>query len=196
MRALLLLPLLALLVLPAEARPWGPPANHVFIATFQTSLGEIRCILRHEQAPETVRNFVELARGQRAWADPTTGKPTHRKLYDGTIFHRVIPGFMIQGGDPLGDGTGGPGYTFADEGGERNRFDKSGILAMANRGPDTNGSQFFITDAPAPHLNGLHTAFGDCGNPEVVSRIANTARDANDRPTAPVTLDHVRITVQ
>jgi peptidyl-prolyl cis-trans isomerase A (cyclophilin A) len=188
--------LLSLFVSRADARPWGPPAGHVFIATFKTSLGDIRCILRHDRAPETVRNFVELARGQRSWTDPATGKPTHRALYDGTIFHRVIPGFMIQGGDPLGDGTGGPGYTFPDEGGDKNHFERGGILAMANRGPNTQGSQFFITEEPAPHLDGLHTAFGDCGNPEVVKRIGATPRDENDRPVTPVVLQRVVISVE
>ncbi|MDP2317110.1 MAG: peptidylprolyl isomerase [Pseudomonadota bacterium] len=183
-------------VATAQARPWGPPPNRVFIATFETDLGDIRCILRHEQAPDTVRNFVELAQGKRGWTDPATGQPTRRPLYTGTVFHRVIPEFMIQGGDPLGDGSGGPGYTFADEGGDKNRFERSGLLAMANRGPDTNGSQFFITDAPAPHLNGKHTVFGDCGNPEVVKRIANAPRDEGDRPTPPIVLDRVVISVQ
>ncbi len=180
----------------ALARPWGPPPDKVFIATLQTSLGDIRCILRHEQAPTAVRNFVELAQGKRAWVDPATGKTTRRPLYTNTTFHRVIPEFMIQGGDPLGDGTGGPGYTFADEGGDKNRFDRSGVLAMANRGPDTNGSQFFVTDAPAPHLNGRHTVFGDCGNPEVIHKIATVARDGQDRPTTPVVLERVVISVQ
>ena len=144
----------------------------------------------------TVRNFVELAQGKREWTDPATGQPTRRPLYNNTVFHRVIPDFMIQGGDPLGDGTGGPGYEFADEGGERNTFNRSGLLAMANRGPNTNGSQFFITDAPTPHLNGKHTVFGDCGNPEVIHRIAEVERDAQDKPVTPVTLEKVIISVQ
>jgi peptidyl-prolyl cis-trans isomerase A (cyclophilin A) len=185
-----------LLFLVACARPWGPPPDRVFIATLQTSLGDVRCILRHELAPNTVRNFVELAQGRRAWTDPTSGKPTTRPLYNGTVFHRVIPDFMIQGGDPLGDGTGGPGYTFADEAAEKSNFERSGLLAMANRGPDTNGSQFFLTDAPAPHLNGKHTVFGDCGNPEVIHRIATTPKGEADRPTTPVVLKRVVIGVQ
>lgn len=188
--------LLLLLVTAALARPWGPPPNRAFIATFRTSLGDIRCVLRHEHAPNTVRNFVELARGQRTWTDPATGLTTRRALYSNTVFHRVIPGFMIQGGDPLGNGTGGPGYAFADEGGEKNRFERAGLLAMANAGPNTNGSQFFITDASAPHLNARHTVFGDCGNPEVIERIANTPRDEADRPTTPVVLERVVISVQ
>ena len=188
--------LLLAFVSAALARPWGPPPNRVFIATFQTSMGDIRCILRHEQAPETVRNFVELAQGKRAWLDPATGKPTKRPLYSGTVFHRVIPDFMIQGGDPLADGTGGPGYTFADEGGAANKFERTGLLAMANRGPDTNGSQFFITVGSAPHLNGKHTVFGDCGNPEVVEDIAGVPRDEQDRPATPVVVKRVAISVQ
>ncbi|MDP2304791.1 MAG: peptidylprolyl isomerase [Pseudomonadota bacterium] len=188
--------LLFALVSAALARPWGPPPGRVFIATFQTSMGDVRCILRHEQAPNTVRNFVELAQGKRGWTDPVSGKVTRRALYTGTIFHRVIPDFMIQGGDPLGDGSGGPGYTFADEGLDKSRFERSGLLAMANRGPDTNGSQFFITDAPTPHLNGMHTVFGDCGNPEVIKRIANAPHGEQDRPAPPIVLERVVISVQ
>lgn len=187
--------LLALLHL-ADARPWGPPAGRVFIAEFETSLGDIRCMLRHEQAPITVRNFVELATGKRPWTDPATGRPTRRALYDNTIFHRVIPGFMIQGGDPLGNGTGDPGYRFADEGLAQSRFERGGMLAMANSGPDTNGSQFFITEMPVAHLDGRHTVFGECGNPDVVRRIGATPRGERDAPTTPVVLKRVRISVQ
>ena len=184
------------LVQPAQARPWGPPPGRIFIATLETSLGNIRCMLRHETAPETVRAFVELARGKRAWTDPVTGAQTRRPLYDGTIFHRVIPEFMIQGGDPLGDGTGGPGYTLPDEAAATSRFDRSGMLAMANHGPDTGGSQFFITEVPVPYLDGKHTVFGECGNEEVIRRIAGTARDQQDRPNTPVVLKKVTITVE
>jgi peptidyl-prolyl cis-trans isomerase A (cyclophilin A) len=172
----------------------APPAGHVFIATLETSLGDVRCILDHEHAPATVQNFVELARGTRVWTDPTSGRPMHRPLYDGTIFHRVIPDFMIQGGDPRGDGTGGPGWAIPDEG-DRNHFARAGKLAMANSGPNTAGSQFFITTVPTPWLDDQHTVFGDCGNPEVVERIAAVPRDQNDRPETPVILKHVRITV-
>lgn len=188
--------LLLALVSAALARPWGPPPGRVYIATFQTTLGDVRCILRHEQAPNTVRNFVELAQGKRGWTDPASGKPTKRALYTGTLFHRVIPDFMIQGGDPAGDGSGGPGYTFADEGLDKSRFERSGLLAMANRGPDTNGSQFFITDAPTPHLNNKHTVFGDCGNPEVIERIADAPKGEPDRPAPPIVLERVVISVQ
>jgi len=130
-------------------------------ATFQTSLGEIVVRLLPEKAPKTVANFVGLAEGTREWKDPRSGQSVRRPLYDGTVFHRVIPDFMIQGGDPLGTGTGGPGYRFEDEIGPDNRFDRPGLLAMANAGPNTNGSQFFITEVPTAHLNRGHTIFGE-----------------------------------
>jgi len=130
-------------------------------ATFHTSLGEIVVRLLPEKAPKTVANFVGLAEGTREWKDPRSGQGVKRPLYDGTVFHRVIPEFMIQGGDPLGTGTGGPGYRFEDEIGPDNRFDRPGLLAMANAGANTNGSQFFITEVPTPHLNRGHTIFGE-----------------------------------
>ena len=130
-------------------------------ATFLTSLGEIVVRLLPEKAPKTVANFVGLAEGTREWKDPRSGQMVKRPLYDGTVFHRVIPDFMIQGGDPLGTGTGGPGYRFGDEIGPDNRFDRPGLLAMANAGANTNGSQFFITEVPTPHLNRGHTIFGE-----------------------------------
>jgi peptidyl-prolyl cis-trans isomerase A (cyclophilin A) len=130
-------------------------------ATFQTSLGDIVIRLLPEKAPKTVENFLALAEGTKEWTDPRSGKKVSTPLYDGTVFHRVIPEFMIQGGDPLGSGTGGPGYRFADEIGPDNKFDRPGLLAMANAGPNTNGSQFFITEVPTPHLNRGHTIFGE-----------------------------------
>ena len=130
-------------------------------ATFQTSMGDIVVKLLPEKAPKTVENFVELAEGTREWTDPRSGQKQKKPLYDGTVFHRVIPQFMIQGGDPLGTGTGGPGYRFADEIGPDNKFSKAGLLAMANAGPNTNGSQFFITEVPTPHLDRGHTIFGE-----------------------------------
>jgi peptidyl-prolyl cis-trans isomerase A (cyclophilin A) len=130
-------------------------------ATFQTSMGDIVVKLLSEKAPKTVENFVGLAEGTREWTDPRTGQKTSAPLYDGTMFHRVIPDFMIQGGDPLGTGTGGPGYKFADEIGPDNKFTKPGLLAMANAGPGTNGSQFFITEIPTPWLDKGHTIFGE-----------------------------------
>ena len=135
-------------------------AEQVF-ATFQTSMGDIVLKLFPEKAPKTVENFLALAEGSRAWKDPKSGQTVKRPLYDGTVFHRVIPQFMIQGGDPLGTGTGGPGYKFADEIVPDNRFDKPGLLAMANAGPNTNGSQFFITEVPTPWLDRGHTIFGE-----------------------------------
>ncbi|MFN7146581.1 MAG: peptidylprolyl isomerase [Myxococcota bacterium] len=162
-------------------------------ATLRTSLGDIRCVLRPEQAPETVANFVGLATGERKWTDPKTGQETTKPLYDGTIFHRVIPEFMIQGGDPLGKGTGGPGYDFADEVGDFTRFDKPGLLAMANSGPDTNGSQFFITEGTPSHLNGRHTIFGDCEDLDVVKKIARVKTGRNDKPVEDVVIKTITI---
>lgn len=161
-------------------------------ATFQTNQGDIHCVLRPEQAPDTVTNFVQLARGEKKWTDPNTGKETTKPLYDGTIFHRVIPDFMIQGGDPLGNGTGGPGYEFADEVGDFATFDKPGLLAMANAGPDTNGSQFFITEGTPTHLNGKHTIFGDCDNMDVVKKIARVPA-VQDRPNEDVVIKKLTI---
>lgn len=160
--------------------------------TLQTSLGTIRCELWPAVAPMTVLNFVQLAEGTREWQDPKTGKKVKKPLYDGTIFHRVIPGFMIQGGDPLGNGTGDPGYRFADEIDPETTFDRKGLLAMANSGPDTNGSQFFITDSLPSHLNGKHTIFGTCEKDlEVVTKIARVERDEQDKPREAVTLKKV-----
>ncbi len=130
-------------------------------ATFQTSAGDIVIKLLPERAPKTVENFVALVEGTKEWTDPNTNQKVTRPLYDGTVFHRVIPEFMIQGGDPLGTGYGGPGFRFADEIGPDNKFDKPGLLAMANAGANTNGSQFFITEVPTPHLNRGHTIFGE-----------------------------------
>jgi len=131
-------------------------------AIFQTSEGNLTIKLFEKDAPKTVANFVGLATGKKKWTDPRSGAAKEGvPLYDGTVFHRVIPQFMIQGGDPLGTGTGDPGYRFEDEFGSGRRFDKPGLLAMANAGPNTNGSQFFITEVPTPHLNNRHTIFGE-----------------------------------
>jgi peptidyl-prolyl cis-trans isomerase A (cyclophilin A) len=158
-------------------------------ATFQTSAGDIVVRLLPEKAPQTVENFVGLAEGTREWADPKSGQKVKRPLYDGTVFHRVIPEFMIQGGDPLGNGTGGPGYRFADEIGPENRFDRPGLLAMANAGPNTNGSQFFITEVPTPHLDRGHTIFGEVVKGQEL--IAKIARLGNGRTTLlKVTINH------
>ncbi len=142
-------------------------------ATFKTSLGDIVVKLLPDKAPKTVENFVALAEGTKEWTDPRSGQKVKKPLYDGTVFHRVIPDFMIQGGDPLGTGTGGPGYRFADEIGPDNKFSRPGLLAMANAGPNTNGSQFFITEVPTPHLDRGHTIFGEVvKGQDLVPRIA------------------------
>ena len=145
-------------------------------ATFQTSAGDIVVKLLPEKAPKTVENFLGLAEGTREWTDPRSGEKAKKPLYDGTVFHRVIPEFMIQGGDPLGTGTGGPGYKFGDEIGPDNKFDRPGLLAMANAGPNTNGSQFFITEVPTPHLNRGHTIFGEVvKGGDLIAKIARTS---------------------
>ena len=165
-------------------------------ATLATSEGDIRVQLFPNHAPKTVANFVELAEGTREWTDPRTGKRGATKLYDGTIFHRVISGFMIQGGDPLGTGTGGPGYRFNDEFHPELAFTKPYLLAMANAGPGTNGSQFFITVAPTAWLNNKHTIFGevaDQASRDVVDRIAAAATGKMDRPVTDVTINAVTI---
>ncbi len=157
-------------------------------ATFSTSMGEIVVKLMPEKAPKTVENFVGLAEGTKEWKDPASGKSVAKPLYDGTIFHRVIPEFMIQGGDPMGTGFGGPGFKFGDEIGPDNRFDKQGLLAMANAGPNTNGSQFFITEVPTPHLNRGHTIFGEVVKGfDLVTKIARAGN-------AKVKLEKVTIT--
>jgi peptidyl-prolyl cis-trans isomerase A (cyclophilin A) len=163
-------------------------------ATFKTSLGDIRVRLLPGHAPVTVANFVGLATGKKPWRDPRSGQERTEPLYDGTIFHRVIPQFMIQGGDPLGTGTGGPGYRFEDEVADGPKFDKPGYLAMANSGPGTNGSQFFITQVATPWLTGKHTIFGEVvEGMDVVDAITNVDRGANDRPREDVRLDRVEI---
>lgn len=164
------------------------------IATLETSHGSIRVKLFAAEAPRTVENFVGLATGTKEWTDPRTNKKTRAPLYDNTVFHRVIPEFMIQAGDPLGTGTGGPGYQFEDEFGSGKKFDKGGYLAMANRGPGTNGSQFFLTEVATPWLNNKHTIFGEIlDGMEVVKGIARVPATGN-RPSKPVQLIRVVIT--
>ncbi len=172
-----------------EAAAAGP-----LYATLTTSMGDILVRLFEDKAPKTVENFVGLATGAKEWTDPKTGEKVHRPLYNGTIFHRVIPGFMIQGGDPLGRGTGGPGYRFADEFSPELRHNKAGILSMANAGPNTNGSQFFITLAPTPHLDNHHSVFGEVvKGQDVAEAIANVPRDPRERPLKDVVLKEVVI---
>jgi peptidyl-prolyl cis-trans isomerase A (cyclophilin A) len=165
------------------------------VAVIKTSLGTIKVALFQKKAPKTVENFIGLATGRKDWTDPKSGKTMKKKpLYSGTIFHRVIPGFMIQGGDPLGRGIGGPGYQFEDEFDPLDSFAKPGILAMANAGPGTNGSQFFITVAPTPHLTQRHTIFGEVqSGMDVVVQISKVARDAMDKPLKDVKIESIRI---
>jgi peptidyl-prolyl cis-trans isomerase A (cyclophilin A) len=166
-------------------------------AILHTNLGDITVELFPNHAPKTVANFTELATGKREWVDPRTGEKSTANLYDGTVFHRVIDGFMIQGGDPLGTGTGGPGYRFADEFHPELNFDRPYLLAMANAGPGTNGSQFFITVAETPWLNRKHTIFGevtDAASQKVVDAIATTKTGSMDRPVQAITINSVTIT--
>jgi peptidyl-prolyl cis-trans isomerase A (cyclophilin A) len=165
------------------------------IAVIKTSVGDITVELFPDKAPKTIENFVGLATGKKDWTDPSTGKTVkHKALYNGTIFHRVIPDFMIQGGDPKGDGTGGPGYQFEDETSSSDTFDRPGILAMANAGPNTNGSQFFITLKPTPWLNGKHTIFGQVTKGmDVVDKIVAAPRGPNDRPNTPIKIKKIVI---
>lgn len=169
----------------------GTEANP--IAVIQTTAGTFRCVLFQNEAPMTVANFIGLANGTKDWTDPVTGlKKHHVPLYTATIFHRVIPNFMIQGGDPAGTGMGDPGFSFKDEIDENLMFDRPGRLAMANSGPNTNGSQFFITEVPTAHLNGKHTIFGQCDNINLVQQIAREPRDPrDDKPLDPVSIVHI-----
>jgi peptidyl-prolyl cis-trans isomerase A (cyclophilin A) len=165
-------------------------------ATISTNRGAITLELFPNHAPKTVKNFIELAEGSREWTNPATGQATTDRLYDGTIFHRVIDGFMIQGGDPLGNGRGGPGYKFGDEFHPELVFDRPYLLAMANAGPGTNGSQFFITVGKTPHLNRKHTIFGevaDAASREVVDQIATAPTAPGDRPAEDVVIESVTI---
>ncbi len=170
--------------------PTGPTA------VIDTTMGRMTCKLYQLQAPLAVANFIGLAEGTKDWTDPTTTRKIHGKpFYNGTTFHRVIPDFMIQGGDPRGDGTGDPGYYFADEFDLNLGFDAPGRLAMANSGPSTNGSQFFITEAPQPQLTGKHTIFGQCDAHSVLieQTIARVERNADDKPLTPVVINKITI---
>jgi peptidyl-prolyl cis-trans isomerase A (cyclophilin A) len=171
-----------------------PPPTQT--ATLHTTAGDIRLNLYGNHAPKTVKNFTELATGAREWTHPGTRQKSNDPLYDGTVFHRVISGFMIQGGDPLGEGYGGPGYQFGDEFHPELSFDRPYLLAMANSGPGTNGSQFFITVGPTPHLNRRHTIFGEVADADsraVVDTIATTRTGRNDKPVEPITITSVTV---
>ena len=170
------------------------PGSGELHAILHTNHGEIDIKLFEARAPKTVANFVGLATGKRTWVDPDTFSERNDPFYDGVIFHRVIPGFMIQGGDRLGIGTGNPGYRFKDEFHPELRHDKPGILSMANSGSNTNGSQFFITEGPTPHLNGRHAVFGEVVNGmDVVNTIAKLPRDQRDRPKQSAVIQRVEI---
>ncbi len=203
-----ILPLLVCASLFAQTKPAAKPAARKpaaraagaakagSTAVIHTTAGTLRCALFPDKAPKTVANFIGLANGTKDWTNPVSHAKKHGvPLYDGTIFHRVIPGFMIQGGDPAGTGEGDPGYSFEDEIVPGLNFDRPGRLAMANSGPNTNGSQFFITEVPTPHLNGHHTIFGQCDEPSIalVKKIAGVPRDANDRPAKPIRITHIDI---
>jgi peptidyl-prolyl cis-trans isomerase A (cyclophilin A) len=164
-------------------------------AIFNTTEGKITVRLFESEAPVTVKNFIELAEGSREWTHPVTREKSKNKLYDGSIFHRVIPDFMIQGGDPAGTGMGGPGYRFEDETkSSPHKFDTPGKLAMANSGPNTNGSQFFITVAPTTWLTGKHTIFGEVvEGQDIVTNISKVARNGQDKPHKPVVVESVAI---
>jgi len=164
-------------------------------AIFDTSEGQVVCRLFDKDAPKTVANFTDLAEGRREWSHPVTRQKSKNRLYDGTVFHRVIPDFMIQGGDPAGTGMGGPGYQFEDETkGSPHKFDKAGKLAMANAGPNTNGSQFFITVAPTTWLTGKHTIFGEVVEGQnVVEKISKVACGPQNKPAKPVEVKSVKI---
>jgi peptidyl-prolyl cis-trans isomerase A (cyclophilin A) len=163
-------------------------------AIFETSMGNFVCRLFHKEAPKTVENFIGLAEGTKEFKNESTGKNEKRNFYDGLVFHRVIPDFMIQGGCPRGDGRGGPGYNFQDEFHPTLKHAKAGKLSMANSGPNTNGSQFFITVAATPWLDNRHTIFGEVvEGQDVADKISKTPRDGSDRPRTPVVLQKVRI---
>jgi peptidyl-prolyl cis-trans isomerase A (cyclophilin A) len=175
---------------PAAATA-GPPT-----AIIDTTAGKMTCTLFPDKAPIGVANFIGLARGTKDWTNPATGAKKHGvPLYNGTIFHRVIPEFMIQGGDPMGTGTGDPGYKFKNETSPSLAFDRPGRLAYANAGPDTNGSQFFVTEVPYPSLNGGYTIFGQCDDAsvELVKKITHMPRDGNDRPNDPPKINKITI---
>ena len=181
---------------PAPKKPSAATTALPPTAIIDTTAGKLTCTLFPDKAPVGVANFIGLARGTKDWTNPATGRKMHGvPLYNGTIFHRVIPNFMIQGGDPIGTGEGDPGYKFKNETSPELQFDRPGRLAYANAGPDTNGSQFFVTEVPYPSLNGGYTIFGQCDDPsvELVKKIARLPRNGNDRPNDPPKI--VKVTI-
>jgi peptidyl-prolyl cis-trans isomerase A (cyclophilin A) len=205
---LMILPALAWAQPKATSKPAPAPkddasmmkrarAGQDLYATLKTNHGDIVVRLFPKDAPKTVENFVGLATGEKEWTHPVTREPQKKPLYDGVVFHRVIPNFMIQGGDPLGEGTGGPGYKFEDEVHSGRAFDKPGLLAMANAGPNTNGSQFFITVANTPHLTGRHTIFGEViSGYDVVQKVSELPTGPRNKPQAPVTIQTIEISAK
>lgn len=198
MKRMLVFLLVLVGVLAAGAReknPSGVPSKPGLYAVLDTSMGKIVVQLFEKEAPKTVENFVGLATGKKPWRHPGTGQQmTNKPYYDGIIFHRVIPNFMIQTGDPLGVGTGGPGYTIPDEFDPKLKFDRPGRLGMANAGPNTGGSQFFITHVATPWLDGKHAIFGQVVEGQnIVDAIGNARRDARDKPLTPVAINKLTI---
>lgn len=189
-----LISVILLIVFISSAQVFSNTKEELY-AIFETSMGIIVCELFEKESPKTVKNFVELAKGKKEWVDPKTGQKVKSQFYNGLIFHRVIPNFMIQGGCPIGNGQGGPGYEFEDEYNPTLKFDKPGKLAMANKGPNTNGSQFFITEAPTPWLENRHTIFGEViKGLDVVKKIANMPRDSKtDKPLKDVVIKKIEI---
>lgn len=196
-KAGLIVLLVSMLPALAYSQTTAKPASTNPTAIIHTTAGNLTCQLFPAKAPIGVANFIGLAKGTKDWTDPRTHQKKHGvPLYDGTIFHRVIPEFMIQGGDPTGTGMGDPGYKFKNETSDDLKFDRPGRLAYANAGPNTNGSQFFITEVPYPSLNGGYTIFGQCDDPSVilVKQIARMDRDqSNDRPVRPIKIIHINI---
>ena len=168
-------------------------AGDDLLATFKTTMGEIRCRLFYKEAPKTVANFAGLAAGNKPFTDPKTGSQVKRPFYDGLLFHRVIPNFMIQGGDPLGNGTGNPGFSIPDEFAPSLRHDRGGLLSMANAGPNTGGSQFFLTEKATPWLDGKHAIFGECKDVDRVKQIARVPTEPGDRPVEPVVIQKLTV---
>lgn len=170
------------------------PGQGELRAIFKTSMGDITVKLYEAEAPRTVANFVALATGQVEWTDPKTNQKTTRPLYSGTVFHRVIPEFMIQGGDPTGTGRGGPGWRFGDEIHPKLKHTKPGALSMANAGPNTNGSQFFLCEVPTPWLDGKHAVFGQAiEGIDLISKITHVKTGPGDKPVTPITLNEIQI---